>query len=134
MLRVVQKSIFKKDAGICKTGLRYKRLSTKRISEAIKTQNAKQQSDGFIFGLKPVDHTIVPVVRMAPPPPPPKSAVQNFLFPFTAAVSLGIFGYFYMNNKNDAYDYWEAMQTGGSLPGTFDDDDDDDDDDDFEDE
>ena len=133
MIHILRKSVLRKDIGVQKIGLRYKRSSTKRISEAIKTQNAKQQSDGFIFGLRPVDHTVVPPIRTAPPPPPPKPGVQNFIFPFTVAVSLGIFGYFYMNNKNDAYDYWEAMQTGGSLPGTFDDDDDDDDDD-FEDE
>lgn len=78
-----------------------------------------------IFGLKPVDYTIVPPLRMAPPPPPPKPGIQKYLFPTTVATSLGIFGYFYFNNKNDAYDYWEAMQTGGSLPGTYDDDDDD---------
>lgn len=48
--------------------------------------------------------------------------------------TLGITAYFYFNNDNDSKDYWEAMQTGGVLPGTFDDDDDDDDEFEYEDE
>jgi len=41
---------------------------------------------------------------------------------------LGIAVYFAYNNKNDAEEYWRAMQEGGTLVWGDDDDDDDDDD------
>eukprot|EP00557_Chaetoceros_sp_GSL56_P007405 CAMPEP_0176493828 /NCGR_PEP_ID=MMETSP0200_2-20121128/9752_1 /TAXON_ID=947934 /ORGANISM="Chaetoceros sp., Strain GSL56" /LENGTH=148 /DNA_ID=CAMNT_0017891507 /DNA_START=17 /DNA_END=463 /DNA_ORIENTATION=- len=118
---------------------RYKRTSgnggtttvpKKSLSEALKKQN--QQTNEAIFGLRPVDFTIIPPLYKSPPPPPPKPGLQKYLFPFTVALSAGIAIYFYLNNSNDSKEYWEAMQTGGVLPGTYDDDDDDDDEDDAE--
>jgi len=106
---------------------RYKRTSTsekKGISEAL--QNQSKNSNDAIFGLKPVDFTILPPIRRGPPPPPPKPGFQKFIFPLTLLLTGGITAYFFFNNENDSKDYWEAMQTGGVLPGTYDDDDDDD--------
>jgi hypothetical protein len=112
---------------ILKTTRRYKRTSTakKSISNTLKKQS-QGGNNQEIFGLKPVDITIVPPLYGSPPPPPPASGFQKFLFPASVAITLGISGYFYFNNSNDSKDYWEAMQTGGALPGTYDDDDDDD--------
>lgn len=112
------------------------------ISRTLKAQNEKMSqhynnptvsSNGHIFGLKPVDVTILPPLHRPPPPPPPKSGFQRLVFPFTIVASIGIVAYFYFNNQNDAHEYWDAMQTGGVIPGTYDDDDYDDDDD-FDDE
>ena len=106
---------------------RFKRTSTssKSLNKALKQQT--QESNQAIFGLKPVDYTILPPIYGSPPPPPPKPGFQKYLFPASIVFTLGITAYFYFNNDNDSKDYWEAMQTGGVLPGTFDDDDDDDD-------
>ncbi len=114
---------------------RFKRtsISKKDLNQALQKRQS-QNSMEEIFGLKPVDFTIVPPVYGSPPPPPPKPGFQKYLFPLSVFVTLGITAYFYFNNENDSKEYWEAMQTGGVLPGTYDDDDDDDDDDDFEDE
>jgi hypothetical protein len=98
------------------------------------TQNQKQKQD-YIFGLRPVDVSILPPLHRPPPPPPPKPGAQRLVFPLSVLTLIGTVGFFYFNNKNDSYEYWEAMQTGGVFPGTDDDDDDDDefDDDEFED-
>jgi len=107
------------------------------ISRALKAQgntNGGGSSSEYIFGLRPVDFTKVPPLYRPPPPPPPKPGFQRYIFPFSVITLFGVSGFFYLNNKNDAYEYWEAMQTGGVIPGTYDDDDDDDDDDDFDDE
>ena len=106
------------------------------LSKSIQSLKNKSASAGSpnqaLFGLRPVDFTIVPPLYRQPPPPPPKTS-QRLIFPLTVVMFAGITGYFYFNNKNDSYEYWEAMQTGGVLPGTYDDDDDDDfDDDDFD--
>lgn len=99
--------------------------SKKNLSNALKKQ--APESNEVVFGLKPVDFTIVPPIRFSPPAPPPKPGLQKYLFPASILVTLGITAYFYFNNENDSKDYWETMQTGGALPGTYDDDDDDDD-------
>ena len=114
------------------TTRRYKRTDTKKQSLGLSLRNQNQQSNELLFGLKPVDFNVVPRIYRGAPPPPPKPGLQKYLFPFTIAVTLGLTAYFYFNNENDSKDYWMAMQTGGVLPGTYDDDDDDDDDDDFE--
>jgi hypothetical protein len=69
-----------------------------------------------LYGLRPVDFTALPKVYLSPPPPPPKPGVKRYIFPGSIVISLGTFIYFYFNNKNDAYEYWSAMQTGGSIP------------------
>jgi hypothetical protein len=111
---------------------RYIRTSTtaekKGLNAALRNQN--QASNEHLYGMKPVDFTVVPSVSRSPPPPPPKPGFQKYFFPLTLLITGGITAYFYFNNENDSKDYWVAMQTGGVLPGTYDVDDDDDDDDD----
>eukprot|EP00566_Odontella_aurita_P026301 CAMPEP_0113575796 /NCGR_PEP_ID=MMETSP0015_2-20120614/27905_1 /TAXON_ID=2838 /ORGANISM="Odontella" /LENGTH=185 /DNA_ID=CAMNT_0000479091 /DNA_START=138 /DNA_END=695 /DNA_ORIENTATION=+ /assembly_acc=CAM_ASM_000160 len=80
----------------------------------------------FPYGLRPVDYSIPPPIYRAPPPPPSKPGMRKYIFPASLAVTFAVTAYFYVNNKNDAYEYWEAMQTG-AVP-LFDDDDDDDED------
>ena len=117
--------------------IRWKNDNSRRsISRTLKKQKDKAASnkEEHLFGLRPVDFSILPPLYAPPPPPPPRPGFQRLVFPLTILTVLGTVGYFYFNNQNDSYDYWEAMQTGGVLPGTYDDDDDDDDDDDFDDE
>lgn len=75
-----------------------------------------------------IDYTHPPPIRKTPPPPPPRPGKRRMLLPITLMITLGTIGYFYLNNQNDNYAYWEAMQSGG----TFIDDDEDDFDDDEE--
>lgn len=82
-----------------------------------------------IFGMRPVDYSVVPPIRRSPPPPPPKPGVQKYLWVVTLIFGTATFGYFYVNNKNDNFEYWRAMQSGEALQmGDGDEDDDDDDD------
>ena len=121
--------------------IRWKNTSSKNdksrlISRSLKKaqQNQPSSNGGHLFGLRPVDVSILPPLHRPPPPPPPKPGAQRLVFPLSLLTLIGTTAYFYFNNKNDSYDYWEAMQTGGVLPGTYDEDDDDEDDDDeFED-
>ena len=78
-----------------------------------------------IFGLRPIDYSVVPPIRYSPAPPPPKPGFQKYLFPLTLAFTAATVVYFYVNNKNDNYAYWEAMQSGEALQLDEDDDDDD---------
>ena len=80
-------------------------------SIASNNQNTKssvsdQQQVECIFGLRPIDYSIVPPIPKSPPPPPAKPGLQKYLFPFTLAFTAATVGYFYMNNKNDNYEYW----------------------------
>ena len=68
-------------------------------------QKQQQQVEG-IFGLRPIDYSIEPPIPHSPPPPPAKPGLQKYLFPFTLAFTATTVGYFYMNNKNDNYEYW----------------------------
>jgi len=88
----------------------------------------------YPFGLRPADHTVLPPICVTPPPPPPKPGMRRLAAPLTALTVIGVTAYFYVYNQNDAYEYWEAVQRGGMLPGIGDDDDDDDDFDDEEEE
>ena len=112
------------------------------ISRAI---NQKSSSDASsipeeamiegIYGLRPVDYSILPPIRRTPPPPPLKPGFQKYLWPLTLVIGAATFGYFYVNNKNDNYEYWRAMQTGEAVQFGDDDeyeDDDEDDEDDVE--
>mmetsp|Transcript_11136 Transcript_11136/g.22677 ORF Transcript_11136/g.22677 Transcript_11136/m.22677 type:complete len:165 (+) Transcript_11136:186-680(+) len=100
------------------------------ISRAISnSRNKKSATDeelfvDNIFGMRPVDYTVIPPIPKSPPPPPPKPGMRKYIFPASLAVALGTFGYFYLNNKNDNFEYWSAMQRGEALQ--MDDDDDDD--------
>ena len=109
--------------------VRWKTNNTKSaISKTLKAQENQVVGKEHLFGLKPVDITILPPLHRTPPPPPPKKGVQKYLSPMMILTTAGFIAYFYYYNKNDNYQYWEAMQTGGVLPGTYDDEDDDDDD------
>lgn len=98
-----------------------------RVNAAVQSIQHEKQG-GFLYGLKPVDYTssVPPPIFRSPPPPPPKPS-SKYIFPLTLVVSLGLTSYFYFFGKNDAHEYWDAMQKGGVLPGVYDDDDDDDD-------
>ena len=50
-----------------------------------------------IFGMRPIDYSVLPPIRHTPPPPPMKKQTQ-ILFPATVLLAAGIVGYFYMNN------------------------------------
>lgn len=111
----------------------------KAISRAI-NQNAKSNSTmatsesgseiDAIFGLRPIDYSIRPPIQYSPPPPPAKPGFQKYLFPLTLIFTAGTVTYFYINNNNDNYEYWKAMQSGEALQM---DDGEEDDDDDYED-
>jgi len=108
----------------------------KAISRAI-NQNAKSNSTiaeggseiDAIFGLRPIDYSIRPPIQYSPPPPPAKPGFQKYLFPLTLLFTAGTVTYFYINNNNDNYEYWKAMQSGEALQM----DDDEEDEDDYED-
>mmetsp|Transcript_50541 Transcript_50541/g.107655 ORF Transcript_50541/g.107655 Transcript_50541/m.107655 type:complete len:235 (+) Transcript_50541:112-816(+) len=82
-----------------------------------------------VFGMRPVDYSVLPPIRHSPPAPPPKPGPRRLLYPATLMFMAATVGYFYVNNQNDNYAYWEAMQSGVALSM-----DDDDDDDEYEDE
>jgi len=94
----------------------------KAISRAI-NQNAKSNSTiaeggseiDAIFGLRPIDYSIRPPIQYSPPPPPAKPGFQKYLFPLTLLFTAGTVTYFYINNNNDNYEYWKAMQSGEAL-------------------
>lgn len=50
-----------------------------------------------IFGMRPIDYSVLPPIRYTPPPPPMRKQTQ-VLFPATVLLTAGIVGYFYMNN------------------------------------
>ena len=68
-----------------------------------------------IFGLRPIDYSIRPPIQYSPPPPPAKPGFQKYLFPLTLLFTAGTVTYFYINNNNDNYEYWKAMQSGEAL-------------------
>lgn len=95
----------------------------KAISREI-NQNAKSNSTiaegggseiDAIFGLRPIDYSIRPPIQYSPPPPPAKPGFQKYLFPLTLLFTAGTVTYFYINNNNDNYEYWKAMQSGEAL-------------------
>mmetsp|Transcript_15433 Transcript_15433/g.33425 ORF Transcript_15433/g.33425 Transcript_15433/m.33425 type:complete len:158 (-) Transcript_15433:1576-2049(-) len=99
------------------------------ISRAIAAnQGSNEATADFIFGLRPVDYSIVPPIRYSPPAPPSAPGFRKYLFPLTLLFTAATVGYFYVNNKNDNYEYWKAMQSGEALHM----DDGEDDDDDYE--
>lgn len=85
-----------------------------RSIASLGSEQQQQQVEG-IFGLRPIDYSIVPPIPHSPPPPPAKPGLQKYLFPFTLAFTAATVGYFCMNNKNDNYEYWRAMQSGEAL-------------------
>jgi hypothetical protein len=83
-----------------------------------------------------VDYSVPPPIVFSPPPPPMKKGIRGLLPFFPLIIAILTSAYFYKYNKNDNYEFWEAMQSGKELPEevfddeAYEDDDDDDDDDD----
>ena len=92
--------------------------NTKRsLNQTIQPQASTQQQEG-IFGLTPVIYSVETPPRMYRSPPPPplnKPGGRKYFFPLSVIFTFGLTVYFYYNNKNDAFEYWETMQTGGEL-------------------
>jgi len=102
------------------------------ISRALKN-NDTHTSDGSnkpaidnLFGMRPIDYSILPPIVRSPPPPPAKPGLRKYLFPISLFFTLSVTGYFYLNNKNDNFEFWNAMQKGEALPSDEDEGDDDD--------
>ena len=109
------------------------RANNEAASRSSSGGGAVADADGpiaLVYGLHPVNYAAPPPIRKSPPPPPPKPGLQKHLWPFTLLFTGATVGYFYMNNKNDNFAYWEAMQSGEAL--RMDDDDDDEDDEEWE--
>mmetsp|Transcript_21015 Transcript_21015/g.32933 ORF Transcript_21015/g.32933 Transcript_21015/m.32933 type:complete len:168 (-) Transcript_21015:277-780(-) len=68
-----------------------------------------------IFGMRPIDYSILPPIRASPPPPPSKPGLQKYIAPASMVIMFATVGYFYVNNKNDNFEYWAAMQSGEAL-------------------
>jgi len=106
----------------------------KHTSASISQDHAKKSLLRPAF----VDYSVPPPIVFSPPPPPTKKGIRGFLPFFPLIMALLTTAYFYKYNKNDNFEFWEAMQSGKELPEeVFDDeayeddgDDDDDDDDD----
>ena len=81
-----------------------------------------------------VDYSIPPPIIPSPPAPPLQKGLRRWAFPATVLVTLFTCVYIYKNNKNDNYEFWDAMQSGKDLPlEVFEDDEDEDEDEDDED-
>mmetsp|Transcript_5496 Transcript_5496/g.7212 ORF Transcript_5496/g.7212 Transcript_5496/m.7212 type:complete len:164 (+) Transcript_5496:43-534(+) len=117
--------------------------STKRRRRVVRSSNVIQSSHKSTTasasekygGLKPVNYSsggVVPPIAQSPPPPPPRVGATKFAPLVVLTIFLGTSMYVYMNNKNDSYEYWRAMQTGQMVIADDDDDDDDDEDEDEE--
>ena len=65
--------------------------------------------------MRPIDYSILPPIRASPPPPPSKPGLQKYIAPASMVIMFATVGYFYMNNKNDNFEYWAAMQSGEAL-------------------
>ncbi|KAL3776356.1 hypothetical protein HJC23_010624 [Cyclotella cryptica] len=65
-----------------------------------------------IFGMRPIDYTILPPIHRSPPPPPPRPGMKKYIFPLSVVFTAGVVGYFYVNNQNDNLEFWRAMQEG----------------------
>jgi hypothetical protein len=98
------------------------------ISRAISNneQSATEPVGDNIFGMRPIDYTILPPIHASPPPPPPRPGLGKYIFPISVVIFAGIVGYFYVNNKNDNLEFWSAMEKGEAIDVDVDDDDEDD--------
>ena len=90
-LQTIGKSnaVFRKTTQPVQITKRLKRTSTiskKGLNETLQKQN--QQSNEALFGLKPVDFTVVPPIRHGAPPPPPKP--EPIPAPMAASSGMGI--------------------------------------------
>jgi hypothetical protein len=63
-----------------------------------------------------VDYSIPPPVISSPPPPPSRGGLRQYTLPVVLATTLGLVAYFWTNNKNDNFEFWDAMQSGKELP------------------
>ena len=96
-----------------------KRAISRAINQNVKSNSTIAEGGGSeidaIFGLRPIDYSIRPPIQYSPPPPPAKPGFQKYLFPLTLLFTAGTVTYFYINNNNDNYEYWKAMQSGEAL-------------------
>jgi hypothetical protein len=90
---------------------------------------ASDAANDNIFGMRPIDYSILPPIRASPPPPPSKPGLQKYIAPASMIFMAATVAYFYVNNKNDNFEYWEAMQSGSALQTDDDDDDEEDEED-----
>ncbi len=110
---------------------RHKRTTTitKEARQAISNNNnstttstAEAVGDN-IFGMRPINYSILPPIRASPPPPPSKPGLQKYIAPASMIIMFATVGYFYVNNKNDNFEYWAAMQSGEAISMEEDEDD-----------
>jgi hypothetical protein len=103
----------------------------KRTLSNTKTTKQQQQVVDNIFGMRPIDYTILPPINHSPPPPPAKPGARKYIFPLSMVMTAFTVGYFWVNNNNDNLEFWSAMQSGEavSLGGNDGEEEDDDDDD-----
>jgi len=104
------------------TQIRWKNNIGRKNRGHIRNAIKQQREQEFLYGLKPVDYSIPPPIFRSPPPPPLKPGLSKYVFPTSLVITFGLTAFFYFNNKNDAYEYWDAMQTGSML-SDFDDED-----------
>ena len=109
---------------------RFKRTDADKkaaISRAINNNPQASEAEGVpvdnIFGMRPIDYTILPPIHRSPPPPPPRPGMRKYIFPLSLLTFIGIAGYFYVNNQNDNLEFWMAMQNGEAIDVGEDDDD-----------
>lgn len=105
---------------------RHKRTTsiTKEARQAISNNNNNSSTaPEAIFGMRPINYSIVPPIRASPPPPPSKPGLQKYIAPASMVVMFATVGYFYVNNKNDNFEYWAAMQSGEAIQMEDDEDD-----------
>lgn len=82
-----------------------------------------------VLGPPTVDYSLPPPIIAPPPAPPRPKGIRGYFFMFPMIIAVCTTAYFYKYNKNDNYEFWEAMQSGKGLPEeAFEDDDDEDDD------
>jgi len=62
------------------------------------------------------DYSKPPPIVGIPPPPPPRPGLRKYAYPILLFTAAGTVGYFWLNNNNDNYEFWDAMQTGKELP------------------
>ena len=103
--------------------IRSKRTNATKETLSKNTKSVEETPDN-IFGMRPIDYTILPPICHSPPPPPPRPGMRKHIFPLSLLVFGGITAYFYVNNKNDNLEFWMAMQNGEAIDVGEDDEDD----------
>ena len=93
-------------------------IASNRANSSANNNSVSGQFDAsteLVYGMRPVDYSVLPPIRHSPPPPPVRPGFQKYLWPAVLLFTASTVGYFYVNNKNDNYEYWRAMQSGEAL-------------------